>query len=56
MDALTPTVLDTDRGIDDALALLLAWGSPELGEIGEEIHALPRRDNLCIDEVDTLHH
>jgi inosine-uridine nucleoside N-ribohydrolase len=30
MDALTPTVLDTDPGIDDALALMLAWGSPEL--------------------------
>jgi inosine-uridine nucleoside N-ribohydrolase len=30
MDALTPTVLDTDPGIDDAPALLLAWGSPEL--------------------------
>lgn len=30
MSALIPTVLDTDPGIDDALALMLAWGSPEL--------------------------
>jgi purine nucleosidase len=30
MDELTPTVLGIDPGIDDALALLLAWGSPEL--------------------------
>ena len=30
MNALTPTVIDTDPGIDDALALVLAWGSPEL--------------------------
>jgi len=29
-DALIPTVIDTDPGIDDALALLFAWGSPEL--------------------------
>jgi len=27
-DALTPTVLDTDPGIDDALALMLAWARP----------------------------
>ena len=27
---MTPTVIDTDPGIDDALALLFAWGSPEL--------------------------
>ena len=24
------TLIDTDPGIDDALALLYAWGSPEL--------------------------
>jgi purine nucleosidase/pyrimidine-specific ribonucleoside hydrolase len=27
---VTPTIIDTDPGIDDALALLYAWGSPEL--------------------------
>jgi purine nucleosidase/pyrimidine-specific ribonucleoside hydrolase len=27
---MTPTIIDTDPGIDDALALLFAWGSPEL--------------------------
>src|SRR5207244_4036320 len=27
-DSLTLLVIDTDPGVDDALALLLAWGSP----------------------------
>jgi inosine-uridine nucleoside N-ribohydrolase len=27
---MTPTIIDTDPGIDDALALFYAWGSPEL--------------------------
>jgi inosine-uridine nucleoside N-ribohydrolase len=27
---MSPTVIDTDPGIDDALALFLAWSSPEL--------------------------
>jgi len=30
VDPVIATLIDTDPGIDDALALLLAWGSPEL--------------------------
>jgi len=43
MDALTPTVLDTDPGIDDALALLLAFGSPELDVLALTVVAGTRR-------------
>ena len=43
VDALIPTVLDTDPGIDDALALLLAFGSPELDVLALTVVAGTRR-------------
>lgn len=42
---MRPVIIDTDPGIDDALALLLAWGSPEI-----EVEALTTvAGNVAVD-------
>ncbi len=38
---MTPFLIDTDPGIDDALALLFAWNSPEI-QVGRSWPPAPR--------------
>ena len=50
----TPVILDVDPGHDDAVALMLACGAPEL-EVREELKSLAVPSQTCSPEVQELY-